>query len=631
MLWLVPLTPLAGSLVVAFLPADRRWLGAAAMSLMAITLALALIAGGAGWTGRFGWGPGITLIAQLTPLSAIMLALVPGIALPVVGYAAWHEEPTGLPRLLGLLCGFAGAMELLVVAADLLILLIAWEIVGAFSWALISHQWRDPDRPRSGVYGFLMTRAGDLGLFLAAMAAYGGTGSFAFQTLPGAPELQLTIVAAGLLVAAASKSGQVPFSPWLFRAMAGPTSVSALLHAATMVAAGAYLLIRLQPTLAAVPGFGWAAIAVGTVTAIAGGVVALVQPHAKKLLAASTSAQYGLMFVAVGVGYPLVAMLHLVAHAAFKALLFLAAGVTGKQVGDYELRHMRLGRALPLIAIASAIGAAALAGLPPLGAGWTKEAIVGAAGARSPALAGLVMLAGLFSAAYASRFQLAAFGRDRSKPPGEAVSAVEQTALVILALACLGLGVLWTPGVHDAVSARTGQVLPAADLLQAVLSLGFVALGIALGAFAARIGRLGVTGRTAVLADWLGLPTLITWTVTRPALALARTAAAIDDRIVDAPSQVLARGGGRLADAIAGLDRSVVDAGVQTAGRAGAWFGELGARWGEPLANRIPRSAADLAIWGNRRATAIQTGFSHQYYAGFVAAAALTALVLMAG
>ena len=165
------------------------------------------------------------------------------------------------------------------------------------------------------------------GSLAVSSVTIGGAAPDAYEVLAGgeggvvAPGDSLTIVVGfGLLLAAASKSGQIPFAPWLFRAMSGPISVSALLHAATMVAAGAFILLRLEPFLASMPGLPGAIIAVGAATALSGGIVALLQTHAKRLLAASTSAQYGLMFVAVGAGYPGVAFLHLVAHAAFKAL-----------------------------------------------------------------------------------------------------------------------------------------------------------------------------------------------------------------------------------------------------------------------------------------------------------------------
>ncbi|MGR3523129.1 MAG: proton-conducting transporter transmembrane domain-containing protein, partial [Paracoccus sp. (in: a-proteobacteria)] len=242
-LWLVPLLPmLAGIAIAAFGPQSRRALAAISGGVLAATLILAVLAVAGGWTGALDWGGGIALTARLVPLSALILVMVPAVALPVTVHAALHEAQRGLPRLVGLMLLFTGGMVLVVAAADLLTLLIGWELIGACSWALIGHDWRDRDNPASGLYAFVMTRFGDLGLFLAAMAAFGATGSFAYDALGGLQGPALLIVAYGVLLSAASKAGQVPFSPWLFRAMAGPSSVSALLHAATLVAAGAYIL-----------------------------------------------------------------------------------------------------------------------------------------------------------------------------------------------------------------------------------------------------------------------------------------------------------------------------------------------------------------------------------------------------
>ncbi|HSN72419.1 MAG TPA: proton-conducting transporter membrane subunit, partial [Steroidobacteraceae bacterium] len=380
MIWSLVILPFAGAALAMLLQGSRFMLGATACVTLASTV-LAAVAGTIGeWSARLAWSRWLELTAGMTPTSATMAVLVPVIALPVVLYAAAHEEERGLARLIALMLLFVGSMELLVVATDLLTLLIGWELVGACSWALIGHHWRDAANPASGQYAFLATRLGDLGLFVAAMAAFAGTGSFAYEALERLSPADLQIVAFGLLVSAAAKAGQVPFAPWLFRAMAGPTSVSALLHAATMVAAGAYLLIRLEPQLNRAEGFAALTLTIGLVTALAGGLVALIQNHAKKLLAASTSAHYGLMFVAVGTGYPAVALLHLVAHAAFKAALFLSAGVAGERADTYALDKMGFGRVLPVTAAFSAVAALALAGVPPLGAGWTKETIVAAAG-----------------------------------------------------------------------------------------------------------------------------------------------------------------------------------------------------------------------------------------------------------
>jgi NADH:ubiquinone oxidoreductase subunit 5 (subunit L)/multisubunit Na+/H+ antiporter MnhA subunit len=423
MLWLLALLPAAtGALLLASGVQHRGTLALIAGLGLAATLALVPIAVVAGWTGRLQWSGTLALQAALTPLSALVAALVPAVALPVLVYAAYRERATGLVRLLGLLLLFCGAMELIVIADDLLTLLIGWEVVGACSWALIAHHWREAENPRSARYAFVMTRFGDTGLFLAAMSAYAGSGSFAYADLARLDAPHLAVVAFGVVLSAASKSGQIPFSPWLFRAMAGPVSVSALLHAATMVAAGAYLLARLQPWLAPVSGFGFAVMAIGSATALAGGVVALLQSDVKKVLAASTSAHFGLMFVAVGAGFPGVAVLHLVAHGFFKALLFLCAGVAIDQSGGHALSAMRLGRTLPVVAVMAAIGAASLAGLPPLGGAWTKDAIVTATAGAGLGWSGAVIVAGGLSAAYAVRWVWLAFGLGQASPPDKQVS-----------------------------------------------------------------------------------------------------------------------------------------------------------------------------------------------------------------
>ena len=373
MLWLVALFPLLAAVIVHASPMrNRATLGASGCGVLLVTLVLTVFAGLEGWVGRIAWSIPLQFEVALTTSSVVMALLVSVIALPVLAYAAVHERRRDLNRLVSLLLLFVGAMLLLVIAADLITLLIGWELVGACSWALIGHERQHASRAASARYAFVMTRLGDLGLFVAAMVAFSDRGTFAFAAIEtlGAP--QKTILVAGLLLSAASKSGQIPFAPWLFRAMDGPTSVSALLHSATMVAAGAYLLIRLEPTLAQVPWFGPAAICIGLGTALAGGLTAMLQPHAKKLLAASTSAHYGLMFVAVGAGYPAVALTHLVAHAFFKALLFLSAGVAGREADSFYLTKMGFGRVLPITASATAVGGFALAGIPPLAGFFAK-------------------------------------------------------------------------------------------------------------------------------------------------------------------------------------------------------------------------------------------------------------------
>lgn len=608
MLWLLALVPILGGVVLfAMRSGNRYWLGGAAASVLAATVIITIAAAIGHWTGTLAWGGGLELQVALTPLSAVVAILVPAITLAVVIYASAHEEQVGLLRLVAWLVVFAGAMELLVIAADLLTLLIGWELVGACSWGLIGHKWRESDTGGSANYAFVMTRFGDLGLFFAAMVAFAGTGSFAFADLGALPPSLLGLLAAGILLSAAAKSGQVPFSPWLFRAMAGPTSVSALLHAATMVAAGAYLLARLSPVLSHVPWFGGAVIAIGLVTALAGGIVATAQFHAKKLLAASTSAHFGLMLVAVGAGYPGVAILHLVAHACFKAPLFLAAGIAEEETGSYDLRSMRLGRTLPWTAALAAIAALALAGLPPLGAGWTKEAIVSAAETRTMWIAIGVVVAGGLSAAYATRFQMLAFGRaGSSRAPAR--SAFEVLALALPVIASVVLSLLWLPGIAAAIADQLGITLPQQTTTGLVLSVVAIAMGLAAGVYFAS------SAQPDWIARWLGLPVLIDRFMIAPVNRLATVMARIDKGGIDRGIELSTRFLTLLSTSMARIDNAWVDRGVELTVRFTTWLADVGERFGESAADAIPGIPARLVSLSGKSAVKLQTGFSHQYY-----------------
>ena len=404
--WLLAVVPVVAAVVAVLVP--RRATAIAVAALVSV-VAVGIWAAATEATSIVSWGARLELTLAATSLSRVMAVLVPVIALPIVLYAA-ATETTGRVRLIALLTAFVGAMELLVVANDLLTLLIGWELVGALSWALIAHEWTDVSNAQKAAHAFITTRLGDLGLYVAAGITFGATGSFAFSHIARADSPQLQIVAAGTVLTAAAKSAQVPFSPWLFSAMAGPTPVSALLHSSTMVAAGAYLLARLGPQLDSVTWFAPAVIAIGLTSALAGGLVAAVHRHPKRLLAASTTAQYGLMFVAIGAGSIVAAAAQLVAHAAFKSLLFLTAGTAMHVSGSDDLSDMRLGTRLPTIAAFAAIGALALAALPPLGGAWSKEQISGAAFESSALLGVAVLAAALLGAFYGLRYWLLAFG-----------------------------------------------------------------------------------------------------------------------------------------------------------------------------------------------------------------------------
>ncbi len=659
-LWLLPLLPIvAGVIIAAIGDRSRGWLGFLAVAMLGATFGIALLAVTQDWTASLIWTDAIRLSAAFTPISAAVALMVPAVALAVVFHATQHERAQGLGRLTGIMILFTGGMELVVVASDLLTLLIGWELIGACSWALISHKWRDIESPRSGLYAFVMTRFGDLGLFAAVMALFAATGSFDYAEIATLDGPLQWIVAYGILLSAASKAGQVPFAPWLFRAMAGPSSVSALLHAATLVAAGVYIIARLEPSLALVPGFSVTAITIGLITALAGGITGVLQNHAKRLLAASSSAQLGFMFVAVGAGYPVVAVLHLIVHATFKAPLFLSAGLAGDAAGGYRLDKMMLGRSMPWVAVLTAIAAVGLAGLPVAGGGWSKEEIIKAGEHAGIWLTLAVMIGGALSAAYATRFVLLAFGwRGDDEQSMETPDWAETIGLALLAALTLATSLLWYPPLSEAIAAALDSTLPKGSILMFGLSLTFVAAGLLGGVYLVRrYPALGASGPTAAASDWLGLPTLITVTMVRPVDALARAAAWADDALIDAgprgvvrPVDALARAaawaddalvdagprgvatlGRKCATLIAETDNRVVDKGIRSTAAFGDWLAYVSDRFGEAMSDGIPEGSARLTGMLGRDLRRLQTGLSHHYYAYIIGGVIAIIAILAAG
>lgn len=591
-------------------------------------------------------GAGLMWSVAVTPVAGVMAVAVAAVSLPVVVYAAVHEERAVAPRVTGLLLVFVGAMQLLVVAGDLVTLLVGWELVGAVSWALVATEWREPGVPGAANTAFLATRAGDLGLFAAVGAAVAGAGGVAYADLAAVDGGALHLLVAGIGLAAISKGAQLPFSPWLDAAMAGPTPASALLHSATMVAAGPYLLVRLSDVVGAVDWFGPAAVAVGLATALAAGVVASTRTDVKRLLAASTSAQVGLMVVAVGVGAPLVAFAHLLAHATLKALLFLAGGVAIAASGGRDLRRMRLGRALPVSAGMAGVGALALAAVWPLGAAWTKEHVVAAAGGVGVGLALLVVLAGGLSAAYAARWWLLAFGTAGDQQGGDdgggdsgnagvvrAPSATERAGVGVLAALTLAASVLWWPGVGEALAERLGGQIPSGAPWELVASLSAVAIAVYAVWTLDRRGRLQGEHDLAGApwarrtARWAGWPDAVGRLVVAPSMAGSRLLARADDRLDDAVTAV-GRGAVGIAGRLARGDDRVVDAGVRGVGAATSWLAAGLTRVGEGLVDGVVAGIGGIVGQSGRDARRLQTGMTHHYYVIVVVGVAAATVVV---
>ena len=633
--WTVVVLPLVagpllwiGGSVVGRRRSAAAAVGAAGSGVLLATAGLGAAATVTASTARMGWGAGLELTLAAEGVAGVVAVFVAVVAAAVVAYASVHESAVSVPRMVGLLVAFAGAMQLLVLAQDLLTLLLAWELVGAMSWALIGFDWQQRRNVESAGHAFLATRGGELGLFIAAGAIFAATGSLGYADIGSTSRPLLDVAAAGLLVAAAAKSAQLPFSPWLFSAMAGPTPVSALLHSATMVAAGAYALLRLAPSFEAVPWFGPAVMAVGLATAIAGGLMAMLQNHGKRVLAASTSAQYGLMFTAIGAGAGGAAAAHLVAHAVFKALLFLGIGVALHAAGTADITRMRLRRPLPQVAAAFGIGAAALAGIPPLGGAWTKEEIVAAAGSAGSAPLALVLLAGFLSAVYATRLHLLAFGvgdqpRDVRQP-----ARTEVVVLALLAATSIVLGLLWLPAVAHWAEGVIDLPFPETTVVGTLASLAVVAAGVAAGVLLVRSTRaMGLLEhpRAAAAADWFGLPAVVNAVVVVPVLTLARALAVFDARVIDGGVRAVARVASAMSRGAAWWAERGVDGTVEALARGAVGSAAWSARADDVAVDGAVEGVAAGVGRAGARARMLQSGLAHQYY--LIIAAGTVALV----
>ncbi len=411
-------------------------------------------------TGPLVPGIGVTLGTGYDALAAVITFVVSTVALCVQVFSTTHlRDDPRYPSYAAMVALFTAAMLLVVVSGDLLVLLVGWEVMGFCSYVLIGHDTGSPVAAKAAVTAFLTTRFADL-FFTAGLFVLGvGAGSFRIGDVlaaagsgraGGAGLSHAAVVTGGLLVVvgALGKSAQFPLQTWLPDAMAGPTPVSALIHAATMVAAGVYLLARLYPLLAASAITLDVLAVVSAVTMLLGALAALAQDDLKRVLAWSTVSQLAYMYGALAVGGVSAGVFHLVSHAAFKALLFLAAGSVIHVVGSTDLSLMGgLRRRLPWTFAAMTIGLAALAGLPPFSGFVSKDAILavayGAAQGEGPIPVGrgfawLVWLSGLITAgvtvAYCLRLWLRLFaGVARGERDGGEPAWAERGPVVVLA------------------------------------------------------------------------------------------------------------------------------------------------------------------------------------------------------
>ncbi len=442
---LIPLLPALAFVVM--LPMSRRarnavrWLPAAA-TIAALGLSVAaffavLAVGGeepvfrASFTLAELGGAPLAVGLRLDAVSAIMLLVVTIVAACVQIYSLDYmrsEDRRGW--YFAVLSLFTAAMLLLVLAGDFLLLYMSWEVMGLCSYLLIGF-WHEQDAPRSAsIKAFLTTRVGDVGFAIGLAAMWASAKSFDFAvvlhgfewTVPAA-----TVVALGLLFGAMGKSAQVPLHVWLPDAMAGPTPASALIHAATMVAAGVYLVARALPIFhEAAPWVLQLVMAIGVTTALLGALLAVVQHDIKKVLAYSTISQLGYMFIALGAGSEIAALFHLTTHAFFKSLLFLGAGAIIHATHTQDMREMGgLRRSMPWTTTVFVAGALALSGVFPFSGFWSKDDILMVlyTGGHWYALVAALAVAGL-TAFYMTRVCVRVFGGSEKAHAHEAHPAM---------------------------------------------------------------------------------------------------------------------------------------------------------------------------------------------------------------
>ncbi|KAA6457909.1 NADH-quinone oxidoreductase subunit L [Acidobacteria bacterium AB60] len=490
-LWLIPAVPMVAAGVIALLKQPRRRAAAGlAIGSLGFSLLIALAAFGhvlSGWmsghavreTVNFSWitfgNATVDLGWVLDPLAAVMLVMVTFVGLLIfiysTGYMAHDENFT---RFFCFLSLFAGAMLGVVIANSLLLLFMCWELVGLTSYLLIGFWYHKPSAAAAAKKAFLTTRIGDIFFLLGIVWLFAQTGTLLFYNngagsmepaalggLLGAPAASglsaASAIALLIFAGAVGKSGQLPLHVWLPDAMEGPTPVSALIHAATMVAAGVYLVARVFPLMEAGAPAGGTTTAltvvtwVGASTAVFAALIAVAQNDIKRILAYSTVSQLGYMMAGLGLGGVAVGMFHLITHAFFKALLFMGAGsVIHGCHEEQDIRHMGgLRKAMPITYGAYLVGMLALTGFPLVFSGfWSKDAILESAHNWTPGQGPyfLLVFGALLTAFYMTRqMSYVFFGKYRGHGHAHESPRVMTMPLVILAILAVALGVLGTP------------------------------------------------------------------------------------------------------------------------------------------------------------------------------------------
>jgi len=515
--WICLLSPLAASLAITLggTRFSRRQAGYAATFSVLVSFVAALVAFFQllndspeershvstlwMWLSAGEFEVGLSILVD--PLSVFMMLVVSGVGFLIVAYSIGYMDGSDEERrYFAYMALFVFSMLLLVQSGDLVILLSGWGLVGLCSYLLIGYNQERPQAIAAAKKAFIMNALGDATMALALFLLIQRLGTLeygaVFEGIDGVGGWAITLVALGLLGGAVAKSAQIPLHTWLPDAMEGPTPVSALIHAATMVTAGVYMLVRLSPIFEQAPRIQDLAAGLGAITLLVAGVVALVQTDIKRVIAYSTMSQIGYMFLGAGLTTYPNAMFHLMTHAFFKALLFLGAGIViHSLVAEQDIRRMGgLARVLPKTYTAMIVGALALAGIPPLSGFFSKDALLAAAldaGAYGVLLWVVGLIGTFLTALYAFRMIFIVFGGDPSPfvrehlhRPGHTIPALWMawTVGALTVLSVIGGWIQFSPFWHPLTDFLEPVAVPGIEpsgVEEVVTSVLAVALGIA--------------------------------------------------------------------------------------------------------------------------------------------------------
>ncbi|HEY3866218.1 MAG TPA: NADH-quinone oxidoreductase subunit L, partial [Solirubrobacteraceae bacterium] len=564
--WLVLAFPLLGTLVIAFgyrvLPGNVAGvIGTAAIGLAFLAALGALIKlqghspshrelESSLWNYASTVGVNARLSILVDPLSVFMILIVTGISTMIHLYSiSYLEEDRGFARYFAYLNFFVFSMLLLVLAGNFLLLIVGWAFVGAASYLLISFWYRRSTATKAGIKAFVINVVGDVGLVLGTYFIFKHTHTLNFlATFKDAPHVfakgEADIVAGCLLllVGAIAKSAQIPLHTWLPDAMEGPTPVSALIHAATMVTAGVYLIARMHVLFELAPAAQDTGAVIGAATLLIAGTIAITQTDIKRVIAYSTMSQIGYMIMGVSVGAYAAGMFHLMTHAFFKALLFMGAGsIIGAMGGEQSLQKMGgFRKALPFTFICFIIGGLALSGIPPFSGFFSKDDILLVTAERGGwhwALYVVGYIGAFLTAIYTFRMIFRAFYGDpvaeareleaghlhhAEVPTNPANGEVEDTdvgfpgphhtiaeralpmkvTMTVLAIGAVGAGLVQVPGVDDVIVNFLRPTFASSPLYEPHTKDGLLIFGMVLGTV------LGLTGIAIAYRIWVKQPSI---------------------------------------------------------------------------------------------------------------------------